>query len=115
MGKSAKLHKRTPKNLKKPSTGSTAVVAAGGGAQAQAQSAKKKAGLKQKAASKGAARTAAGSGVGVLGAGRKHEKKRRSSHGIYDSQIFGMGEQRSSSMEILASIARDGTAMARLY
>ncbi|KAF7364998.1 hypothetical protein MVEN_00370800 [Mycena venus] len=55
MGKSAKLHKRTPKNLKKPSTGASSSAAAtvvGAGAQAQVQNAKKKAGLKQKAASK---------------------------------------------------------------
>ncbi|KAJ7147159.1 hypothetical protein C8R43DRAFT_1129932 [Mycena crocata] len=52
MGKSAKLHKR-PKNLKKPTTGATAGTSIVGGAQAQAQSAKKKAGLKQKAANKG--------------------------------------------------------------
>jgi len=64
MGKSAKLHKR-PKNLKKPSTGASSNAAAavvGGGAQAQAQSAKKKAGLKQKAASK-----STGEGGHVLG------------------------------------------------
>ncbi|KAJ6462029.1 hypothetical protein C8R47DRAFT_1158808 [Mycena vitilis] len=55
MGKSAKLHKRTPKGVKKTTTGGSSNAAAsvvGGGAQAQAQSAKKKAGLKQKAASK---------------------------------------------------------------
>ncbi|KAJ7677438.1 hypothetical protein B0H17DRAFT_1236490 [Mycena rosella] len=63
MGKSAKLHKR-PKNLKKASTGSGAAAPLGG-AQAQAQSAKKKAGLKQKsAAGKGAS---AASGGHVLG------------------------------------------------
>ncbi|KAJ6525234.1 hypothetical protein DFH09DRAFT_1188634, partial [Mycena vulgaris] len=47
--KSAKLHKR-PKNLKKTTTGASASGAAAvvGGAQAQAQSAKKKAGLKAK-------------------------------------------------------------------
>ncbi|KAJ7432767.1 hypothetical protein B0H11DRAFT_1889717 [Mycena galericulata] len=67
MGKSAKLHKRTPKNLKKPSTGgasSAAATVVGGGAQAQAQSSRKKAGLKHKAASKGNA-----SGTPVLAGG----------------------------------------------
>ncbi|KAJ7781702.1 hypothetical protein DFH07DRAFT_385078 [Mycena maculata] len=50
MGKSAKLHKRTPKIFKKPSTGaSSAAAAVVGGAQAQAQTSRKKAGLKQKA------------------------------------------------------------------
>ncbi|KAF8171941.1 hypothetical protein K438DRAFT_1851931 [Mycena galopus ATCC 62051] len=53
MGKSAKLHKRTPKNLKKAGTSasSSAAAAVVGGAKLQAQSAKKKAGLKQKAGS----------------------------------------------------------------
>ncbi|KAJ7451544.1 hypothetical protein FB451DRAFT_1566075 [Mycena latifolia] len=66
MGKSAKLHKR-PKNLKKASTGtggSSAAASVVGGAQAQAQSAKKKAGLKQKVA---AGKGAAPSGGHVLG------------------------------------------------
>ncbi|KAF7346587.1 hypothetical protein MSAN_01886900 [Mycena sanguinolenta] len=55
MGKSAKLHKRTPKSSKKPSTSasSSAAAAVVGGPKVQAQSAKKKAGLKQKAASTG--------------------------------------------------------------
>ncbi|KAJ7643951.1 hypothetical protein FB45DRAFT_896503 [Roridomyces roridus] len=53
MGKSAKLHKR-PKNLKKASTSNTAAaVVSSGGAQAQAQNSRKKAGLKQKATPKG--------------------------------------------------------------
>ncbi|KAJ6508492.1 hypothetical protein C8R45DRAFT_967594 [Mycena sanguinolenta] len=53
MGKSAKLHKRTPKSSKKPSTSASASAAAAvvGGPKVQAQSAKKKAGLKQKAMS----------------------------------------------------------------
>ncbi|KAJ6585219.1 hypothetical protein B0H19DRAFT_1108803 [Mycena capillaripes] len=66
MGKSAKLHKRTPKSLKKPTTSGASNAAAsvvGGGAQAQAQSAKKKAGLKQKATSK----STGGEGGHVLG------------------------------------------------
>jgi len=66
MGKSAKLHKRTPKNLKKPSTGassSTAAVIVGGGSQAQAQNSRKKAGLKQKVANRGTANQ----GTHVLG------------------------------------------------
>ncbi|KAJ7245003.1 hypothetical protein B0H12DRAFT_1128194 [Mycena haematopus] len=55
MGKSAKLHKRTPKSLKKPSTNpsSSAAALVVGGPKVQVQSAKKKAGLKQKAASAG--------------------------------------------------------------
>ncbi|KAJ7784357.1 hypothetical protein B0H16DRAFT_1492234 [Mycena metata] len=55
MGKSAKLHKRTPKtSVKKTSGGSSAAAAVVGvGAQVQAQNAKKKAGLKQKAGGPG--------------------------------------------------------------
>ncbi|KAK7048555.1 hypothetical protein R3P38DRAFT_2764509 [Favolaschia claudopus] len=55
MGKSAKLHKRTPKNVKKASAGanpSAAAIVGASGGQAQVQTAKKKAGLKKKAASR---------------------------------------------------------------
>ncbi|KAJ7069565.1 hypothetical protein C8F01DRAFT_1245764 [Mycena amicta] len=48
MGKSAKLHKRS----KKTSSSTASTIAASNGPQAQAQAAKKKAGLKQKAAPK---------------------------------------------------------------
>ncbi|KAJ7367163.1 hypothetical protein B0H14DRAFT_2843752 [Mycena olivaceomarginata] len=80
MGKSAKLHKR-PKNLKKPSTGggssNAAAAVVGGGAQAQAQIAKKKAGLKQKAAGKstGEAVLRSADYVSLMGSSRRKARE----------------------------------------